>query len=360
MRVEAVRGANFRCYERVSASLPAGLVGVVGLNGAGKTSLIELIHFACLGYSPRTTTDQQLIRFGEDVLRAEADVVTAAGAAACEVGYTPGEPKRAVVDGVAVRSIERLLARFPVLVFTPDRLRLVQGPPALRRAYFDRVLARLWPALAANSAEYGRALAQRNHLLRRVRAGRAPADALDPWDEMVARTGAQLAAARGRLCSRLAPELRTRLVELGGEPDEPPLRYVAHTEPGEQLLRETLAGRRAKDIERAATGAGPHLDDYELRDCGRDLRRFGSQGEQRRALLGLILAEADLIRFERDEQPLLLLDDVTGEFDAGRRERLLAAVAGFEQAILTTTDEGDLGSGASAILTVEAATVRVR
>ncbi|MGN6379525.1 MAG: DNA replication/repair protein RecF [Gaiellales bacterium] len=352
----AVRGANFRCYERINVALPGGLVGVVGPNGAGKTSLLELIHFACLGYSPRTSSDQELVRFGCDVLRAEADVELAGGSARPAVGYRPGDPKRATVDGSPVRSIDRLLARFPVLVFTPDRLRLVQGPPALRRSYFDRVLARMWPAQAALASEYGRVLVQRNHLLRRIRAGQSPASGLDPWDEMAARTGAALGAARSRLCHALAPVLARRLTSLGGAPGPQPLLHVAHTAGGERELREALVARRRRDIDRAATGAGPHLDDYRMEDDGRDLRRYGSQGEQRRMLLGLILAEADLIERERDEQPLLLLDDVTGEFDAGRRELLLEAVSRFQQAILTTTDAVDLGA-AAAVVTVREGTV---
>src|SRR5436190_14920738 len=186
MWVAAVRGANFRCYARVDVRLPPGLVGVVGPNGAGKTSLLELIHFGCLGYSPRTSNDRRLIALGRDFLRVEVDAVGAAGPVAAAVGYAPGEPKRASVDGAPVRTIERLLPRFPVLVFTPDRLRLVQGAPALRRSYVDRVLARLWPAPAAASAEYGRRLAQRNHLLRRIRAGHASPDGLDPWDRLLA------------------------------------------------------------------------------------------------------------------------------------------------------------------------------
>jgi DNA replication and repair protein RecF len=357
MRVTAVRGADFRCYRRLELALPGGLVGVVGPNGAGKTSLLELIHFACLGYSPRTSQDAELVRFDADLLRAEADVQLAGGRVQAAVGYRPGDPKRATADGASVRSIERLLARFPVLVFTPDRLRLVQGPPALRRAYFDRVLARLWPALAPAAAEYGRALAQRNHLLRRVRAGGTAPSALDAWDEMAARTGAALVAARARLCRRLAPALGERLGGLGGVPGELPLRHLANVEGGEAELRRALAARRGRDIDRAATGAGPHLDDFGLTDGGRDLRRFGSQGEQRRMLLALILAEADVIEQERDEQPLLLLDDVTGEFDAGRRKLLLSAVGRFQQAVLTTTDAADLGGGAS-LVAVRDGTVR--
>jgi DNA replication and repair protein RecF len=358
VRVLAVRGTQFRCYEHLELGLPAGLVALVGPNGAGKTALIEMIHFGCLGYSPRTSTEARIVRFGADFTRVETDVGLGSGENRIEIGYRPGEPKRVTVDGVAERSIERLLGRFPVLVFTPDRLRLVQGAPALRRAYLDRSLARLWPAVAGASSEYARGLAQRNHLLRRIRAGSAPGDALEPWDRLLGDSGAALTAARARLCSRLSGPFTRRLEELGGAPGEQPLRYQPNVAEHEQLA-ELLAARRGRDVERAATGAGPHLDDVGLFEGDRDLRQFGSQGEQRRALLALILAEADILTEERDEPPLLLLDDVTSELDSQRRALLLTAVAAFDQAVVTTTDRGDLSGHSATILEIDSARVAV-
>ena len=351
MRVAAVRGSDFRCYERVTVELPAGLVGLVGPNGAGKTALIEMIHFGCLGYSPRTTSEGQVVRFGAELLRVETDVLVSGGPVSVEIGYRPGEPKRVSVNGAAERSVERLLERFPVLVFTPDRLRLVQGAPALRRAYFDRVLTRLWPAPAAASAEYARRLSQRNHLLRRVRAGRADARCPGSLGQAAGRgrraadrrPGAPVHAAGRAVCR---PSRRA-----GRRPGDDPLRYRPNVEPG-RSLEAALIERRGRDIDRAVTGAGPHLDDVLLFEHDRDLRLYGSQGEQRRALLGLILAEADLLSEERDEPPLLLLDDVTGELDGERRRLLLEAVAGFDQAIVTTTDQADLGGAHASVLTV--------
>ena len=358
MRVTAVRATDFRCYGRLAVALGPGIVGAVGPNGAGKTTLVEVVHFACLGYSPRTSVEAQMVRFGCELLRAEADALSYAAATTVEVGFRPGEPKRVRVGGTPVRSIERLLERFPVLVFTPDRLRLIQGAPALRRTYVDRAIARIWPALAGSSAEYSRALAQRNHLLRRIRAGASNASALDAWDARLAATGADLAAARTRLLTILTPMFARRLAELGGDPGARSLQHQQHVEGGEAELLTALRERRGRDLDRAVTGAGPHLDDVLISDGDRDLRRFGSQGEQRRALLALILGEADLIERERGEQPLLLLDDVTGEFDAQRRAMLLDAVARFDQAILTTTDREDLGGRESLLLRVEAGTVR--
>jgi len=232
----------------------------------------------------------------------------------------------------------------------------VQGPPALRRTYFDRILARLWPVLAAQSGEYARRLAQRNHLLRRVRAGAAQGDALDPWDILLGEAAEGLIAARARLVTRLAAPFSQRLAELGGDPGSDPLRYQPNVPAGASVA-DVLRQRRGRDVERAVTGAGPHLDDVVLFEHDRDLRLYGSQGEQRRALLALLLAEADVLAAERDELPLLLLDDVTGELDADRRSLLLSAVEGFEQTIVTTTDRADLGSRGAAVLTVDAGTV---
>lgn len=357
MRVVGVRGSSFRLYERLEVALPAGLVALVGPNGAGKTALIEMIHFGCLGYSPRTSAEAQVVRFGAEATHVETEVDVQAGRVTVGLGYRPGEPKRVTVNGAAERSIERLLPRFPVLVFTPDRLRLIQGAPALRRAYVDRALVRLWPSLSAVSAEYSRRLAQRNHLLRRIRAGAASAEALEPWDRLVGEAGESLVAARARLCSRLAAPFAERLAGLGGDPGENPLRYEPNVAAGEQLAA-VLAARRPRDVERAATGAGPHLDDVVFAESGRDLRLYGSQGEQRRALLALILAEADVLVLERSEAPLLLLDDVTGELDADRRGRLLDAVAAFGQTIVTTTDEGDIAGRDATVLRVDRGTVR--
>jgi len=352
-----VRGASFRLYERVDVTLPEGLVALVGPNGAGKTALIEMIHFGCLGYSPRTSAEAQVVRFGAEATHVETDVELRSGRVSVGLGYRPGEPKRVTVNGAPERSIERLLPRFPVLVFTPDRLRLIQGAPALRRSWADRALVRLWPSLGTVSAEYSRRLAQRNHLLRRIRAGAASPDALEPWDRLVGEAGEALIAARARLCSRLAQPFAQRLAGLGGSPGEDPLRYEPNVAQGEPLAA-VLAARRGRDAERAATGAGPHLDDLSLSEDGRDLRLYGSQGEQRRALLALILAEADVLAAERAEPPLLLLDDVTGELDADRRALLLDAVAAFDQTIVTTTDEADIAGRAGTVLRVERGQVR--
>ena len=355
MRAIAVRGTAFRCYQRLSLELPGGLVAAVGPNGAGKTALVELIHFGLLGYSPRTSDESQLVRFGSDVTRVEVDAALRTGAASVAIGYKPGEPKRVQVDGVTERSVERLLPRFPVLVFTPDRHAARAGPagasPPLLRP-------RPGAAVAGTGAGIGRVQPPPGAAKPPAAPGagrQAGVDALEPWDAMLAEAGAELIAARARLCTRLSAAVAPRLAELGGVDTPDPVRYQPSVQGDAQALQEALLARRSRDIERAVTGAGPHLDDVLLVEADHDLRRFGSQGEQRRALLALILGESDLLGEERDEQPLLLLDDVTSELDPARRARLLEAVSAVRPVDRDHRRPGrPCGSAAVSLLRVEA------
>jgi DNA replication and repair protein RecF len=353
VRVERLRASAFRCYSRVEIEFADGVTAIVGPNGAGKTSLLEAVHFGCLGWSPRTTDESRLVADGEQLTRVEVTAVAEGRETEVAVGFRPGQPKRITVDGTRPASLDVLTTRFPILVFTPDRLAVVKGAPATRRAYFDRAAARRWPAAAAASREFTRALSQRNHLLRRVRAGVADESALDPWDDAVAQTGAALSDVRARLVALLEPAFAARLESLGGGPASPALVYRPHGPVDAEGLREQLRRRRRPDIERALTGAGPQHDDIVFAEA-RDVRAYGSQGEQRTALLALVLAEADTLAEARGERPLLLLDDVASELDRERRARLLAALAAPGQTLLTTTQEADLAASVSRTIGVRA------
>ena len=303
----------------------------VGPNGVGKTNLLESLHVGTQGFSPRTRTDAQLIRFAERTARVAVRGTRGTVPVEIELTLEAGAGKRAKLNGAPLRAAEQLRAETATLVFTPDRLGVVKGAPAARRAYFDRAVGRLAPARAGLAAEYGAAVAQRNASLRRVAGGWSTREALAPWTEQVATLGTQLVAARLEALALLGPPFAARAGELGlGEAE---LRYD-----GSPVSALDLDARLDRDLERGVTGLGPHLDDVVIAAGGRELRSFGSQGEQRLAVLALLLAEAELITERRGVPPLLLLDDVLSELDPDRRRILAARVAHAGQALITATD----------------------
>jgi DNA replication and repair protein RecF len=344
---------SFRSYERLELGLRPGLVLAVGANGAGKTNLLESLHVGTQGFSPRTRADAQLIRFGDRIARVDVRGTKGTVPVEIELALEAGAGKRAKLNGALLRTAEQLRAETATLVFTPDRLGVVKGAPAVRRAYFDRALGRLSPARAQLPADYGAALAQRNASLRRVAGGFSTRDALAPWTEQVAALGAQLVAARKDVLAQLAAPFAARADELGLDAAE--LRYA-----GEPVEVATLDARLERDLERGATGLGPHLDDIVLASGHRELRSFGSQGEQRLAMLALLLAEAELITARHGIPPLLLLDDVLSELDPERRRILAARVAGAGQTLITATDAAMLSVEPDQLLEVTPGEVRDR
>ena len=323
---------------------------VVGPNGVGKTNLLEAVHVATQGFSPRTRTDSQLVRFGAEGARSAITGRRGEVGIELEVTVKRGEGKRAQLNGAPLRAAEQLRSLVSTLVFTPDRLGVVKGPPAARRAYFDRVLGRLAPARAPLPAEYGAAVAQRNAALRRAATGLSGRDAIEPWSERVATLGAELVAIRLETLATLEPAFAVRAAELG-------LADVTLGYEGDPPTLEALEAALPRDLERGATSLGPHLDDVVLAAGGRDLRSFGSQGEQRLALLALLLAEAETIVDRTGVPPLLLLDDVLSELDPGRRQILAARVRGAGQALITATDAAMLPAAPDQLLEVTPGTV---
>jgi DNA replication and repair protein RecF len=312
---------------------------VTGPNGAGKTNLLEALHVGSQGFSPRTRAEPRLVRFGEAAARVRLSGSDGDAPVETEVTIVPREAKRVLVNGAAVPSAEALRVRLAALVFTPDRLAVVKGGPLVRRTYMDRMLGRVFPARASLSSEYGRALAQRNEALRRVRAGASSSEALEPWTNRLAELGDELDCARARLVSLLSTGFAERAAALGLESA-----WLAYEERG--LALAELAARLPRDLERGTTGAGPHLRDLDVSAAGRDLRSFGSQGEQRIAVLALLLAEASLLAERRGSPPLLLLDDVFSELDEGRRKNLLARLPAGGQTVITATEREHFPSGA--------------
>jgi DNA replication and repair protein RecF len=341
--VDHVSLRDFRSYHALELDLAAGLVLVTGSNGVGKTNLLEALHVGAQGFSPRTRVEARLVRFGEDAARVALAGREGGAGIRTEVTIEPRDRKRLLVNGAAAESAEELRARLAALAFLPDRLAVVKGGPIVRRTYLDRMLGRVFPARATLAAEYARALAQRNEALRRVRAGMSSRAAVEPWTDRLAASGTELDRARSELVELLHPLFADAANLLGLE--SAVLRY----EPRSLDARE-LEDRLDRDIERGVTGIGPHLRDVGIAAGDRDLRNYGSQGEQRSAVLALVLAEADLLAERRGAPPLLLLDDVLSELDRERRSALLGRLPASGQTVITATEADALPRGSEPVL----------
>lgn len=339
MRVRRLRAREFRTYARLDVRLGPGLTVVHGRNGAGKTNLIEALYFGCTARSCRTSNEREVVRFGAVATHVDVDIVDEDGVEhTLAVGFQPGEPKRLKADGAEVERLIEVAARPLVSVFLPDRLELVKGPPALRRAHLDQVVAAAWPGRVQTRRAYGQAVAQRNALLARIRAGRASRASLPAWDAEVARHGIVLRDHRAEACQLLA-EPFTRAAEDLGLAGAASLRYRPRTSaPDADAFAAELGERVDGDLERGFTGHGPHRDEIVLQRDGRELRVYGSQGEQRLGLLALLLAEREALAEVRGALPLILLDDVMSELDPVRRAKLAERLEGPGQSVITTTD----------------------
>jgi DNA replication and repair protein RecF len=338
VRVTRLTVRDFRSYEAAELRPGPGLTVITGRNGAGKTNLLEALYFACTGRSCRTANEREVVRFGTSLTRLELEARDAHGTHTVTVGFQPGETKHLRVDGAPVERLTDAEARPLVAVFLPDRLELILGAPALRRAHVDQVVAALWPARAATRREYSAALAQRNALIGAVRSGRAHRGSLPAWDATLARHGIALMRDRAEVVTRLSDRFAAHAAALGLEGGAE-LRYRprSHADSPEALAAE-LAERTDGDLERGFTGHGPHRDDLSLRRDGRELRSYGSRGQVRLGLLALLLGECEELTAERGAAPLLLLDDVMSELDAARRGRLVEVLRAGGQSVVTATE----------------------
>jgi DNA replication and repair protein RecF len=338
VRVLSVQLRDFRTYARAEASLGEGLTVVHGLNGAGKSNLLEALYFGCCGRSPRTRNERELIRFGQSAARVSVRLSDGAEDHELSVGFEPGQPKRMTSDGAPVERLLEVPGRPLMSVFMPERLELLKGPPGLRRAHLDQVIAALWPARAAERRAYSRVLAQRNALLARIRSGQASRESMLTWDAQLARHALAVRDDRALAVKLLAEPFAARTAELGLN-GEARLEYRprTHAVDDEELMAE-LRERLERDLRRGFSGHGPHRDEFALLRDGRELRAYGSQGEQRLALLALLLAERAVLADQRSSVPLMLLDDVMSELDADRRELLAHELRDGGQSVIATTD----------------------
>nr|WP_218885945.1 DNA replication/repair protein RecF [Kineococcus aurantiacus] len=359
---------DYRSYPHLELDLRPGTTTFVGLNGQGKTNLVEAVGYVATLGSHRVSGDAPLVRQGAERAVVRTELVRGGRRALVELEITPGKANRARLNRNPVRRTRDVLGVLRTVLFAPEDLALVKGDPAERRRYLDELLVTRWPRVAGVRADYDRVLRQRGALLKSaggaVRSGRAETHTLDVWDEHLAATGSELLAARLALLADLrdpAGEAYRSVsrgqgdLELGYRSSLPLLAEGVATTPGgatpspEELrlaLLASMAEQRKAELDRGVCLVGPHRDDLVLTLGGMPAKGYASHGESWSVALGLRLASYRLLLeddvLEDPGGPVLILDDVFAELDVGRRERLAEVVADAEQVLVTAAVPEDV------------------
>lgn len=376
MRLTSLSLTNFRNFVRLESEFPPGVTLLVGSNAQGKSSLLESIHFLTGGTNPHTRNDRNLVNFlalreQQPFARLAAEVQRGDRLQRIEIrilldnASTSGESrvrKQVLLNDVKKR-VRDLSGVFNAVLFVPQDLRVLEGPPGERRRYLDGVISQADPSYARDLVEYAKVLAQRNALLKQIPEGRLNSEQLDFWDEQLVDLAANLVRSRAlalRELQDLAAPLHKSLtggeetlrieyvpaIGLGGPRDKQlslsldnslDWATIQHAEIRERMLA-ALERSRQEEFARGMTLSGPHRDDFNFTANGIDLRTYGSRGQNRTAILSAKLAEVEWLKQRSGAWPVLLLDEVLSELDVARRDALMACVAKVQQALVTTTD----------------------
>jgi DNA replication and repair protein RecF len=357
MHVRQLELVDFRSYPRVVVDFEPGPGVFVGPNGVGKTNLVEALGYLATLSSHRVAVDAPLVRVGAQRAVIRAAVVNEGRELLVELQIEPGKANRARLGRAPTTRPRDILGALRLVLFAPEDLALVRGDPDGRRRYLDELLVARQPRYAAVRADYERVLKQRNALLRtayltrRVRGSGGDLSTLDVWDAHLAQHGAPLWAGRLDLAAALAPHVAGAYEAVAAGRSAASLSYASRTpapagsghtvDELEKALAEALRERRPAEVERGVTLVGPHRDDLALQLGELPAKGYASHGESWSLALALRLAAYRLLRAEGAE-PVLVLDDVFAELDAGRRDRLAALVAGAEQVLVTCAVDADV------------------
>ncbi len=355
---------DFRSYADVELKMDAGVTVLIGPNGQGKTNLVEAVGYLATQSSHRVAHDGPLVRIGAARAIVRGTVVSAERSTLVELEITPGKANRARINRSATRAARDALGVLRSVLFAPEDLALVKGDPGTRRKFLDDLLIVQAPRYSAVRSDYERVLKQRNALLKSAgaavrgsRGGAPDLRTLDVWDSHLARTGAELVAARLELVAALQPlvgKAYDAVADAAAASDAgggarldyrcsigPEVEVIPDREVLAAALLETTGRLRREELDRGVSLVGPHRDDLELSLGPLPAKGYASQGESWSLALALRLASYELLRASGDE-PVLVLDDVFAELDVGRRERLAELVSSADQVLVTAAVAGDV------------------
>ncbi len=334
MFIESIELSNFRNYGQLHMEFHEGTNVLYGDNAQGKTNILEAIYVCCTTKSHKSSKDREIIRFGEEESHIKMQIRRDGVPYRIDMHLKKNRTKGIAVNGIPIKKASELFGIVNVIFFSPEDLNIIKNGPAERRRFIDLELCQLNKLYVYNLVQYNRVVVQRNRLLKEMEFNSSLKETMEMWDLQLIRYGKELIRFRKQFVKNLNELISEIHRHLSGEKEELVIQY----EPNSDIdhFEENLEKNRSQEIRQKLTLTGPHRDDLNFIVNGTDIRKFGSQGQQRTAALSLKLAEIELVKRTVNDYPVLLLDDVLSELDSKRQEHLLSGIDHI-QTIITCT-----------------------
>lgn len=338
MYIHSLELKNYRNYESLSINFDSGTTILYGDNAQGKTNILEAVYLSATTKSHRGSRDRELIRFNQEESHIRTLVKKSEVIHRIDMHLRKNKTKGIAIDGIPIHKSGELFGMANVIFFSPEDLSIIKNGPSERRRFLDLELCQLDKLYLYHYTNYNKVLNQRNNLLKQIAFKPQLAETMDIWDEQLIQYGTEVIKARRNFIHQLNGILKDIHTKLTGGRESLYLEYESNVE--ENDFADLLKQRREQDLKYQSTQCGPHRDDMGFYIDDIEVRRYGSQGQQRTSALSLKLAEIEIVKQKIQDTPILLLDDVMSELDENRRDYLLHSINNI-QTIITCTGYDD-------------------
>lgn len=334
MMIESIELKNYRNYKELHMEFNQGTNILYGDNAQGKTNILEAVYVCCTSKSHKSAKDKDIIRFNQDESHIKLQVRKNEVPYRLDIHLKKNKPKGIAINGIPIRKASELFGIANVIFFSPEDLNIIKNGPSERRRFIDLELCQLNKLYVHSLVQYNKVLLQRNKLLKELFFHPEYEETLDVWDMQLATYGREVIRFRRDFICRLNGIIHGIHENLSGNKEDITISYEPYAK--DEEFEEIIKKNRQQDMKQKTTLAGPHRDDISFMVNGIDIRRFGSQGQQRTAALSLKLSELELVKALSHDSPILLLDDVLSELDASRQNHLLSAIQNIQTLITCT------------------------
>ena len=338
MWIKKIELKNFRNYKNQKLELNKNVNVLYGENAQGKTNIIESIFLCSMGKSFRAKKDKEMIKLDEDSCSVEVEYEKSDREGKIKIEI--GNKKNIFVNDIKIKRLSELLGKINIVIFTPDDIEIIKGGPDQRRKFLDIMISQLRPNYIHILSLYQKTIEQRNNYLKQIKEEQKDENLLEIWDEKLAEYAIKICEYRKEFIEKLKPKMEKLHKEITNNKEEIKIEYVTECL-DKKIYLDLLKERRKLDILKGFTTKGVHRDDFMIYINKKDIKIFGSQGQNRTAMLSLKLAELQVIYDEIGEYPILLLDDFMSELDKTRRKNFLENIEGT-QVIITGTEKLDI------------------